>query len=99
MPRTARPKSGLPCNGRKNTALVAARPPINRETNLGLVFFRGKCTVLHRVASVKHEFLTLSRASHLSGVVANEVSGRHSHLKEVIYETDTTVTGDTEDEI
>jgi hypothetical protein len=39
----------------------------------------------------------VSRASHLSAFVANELSGRHSYLKEVIYETNGVATGDTED--
>jgi hypothetical protein len=41
----------------------------------------------------------MSRAFNLSGFVARDLSGRHSHLKEVADETDRGITGDAEDEI
>jgi hypothetical protein len=41
----------------------------------------------------------LLRVFELSVFVAHDLSGRHSHGKEVAYETGGVVTGDTEDEI
>jgi hypothetical protein len=41
----------------------------------------------------------VSRVFNLSGLVARDLSGRHSHQKEVADETDRGITGDSEDEI
>jgi hypothetical protein len=46
-----------------------------------------------------HVSCDMLRVRDLSGFVARNLSGRHSHRKEVTGETDETATGDPEDEI
>ena len=48
---------------------------------------------------VSHKDHAVNIVFELSGFVACDLSGRHSHLKEGAYETDGVVTGDPEDEI
>jgi hypothetical protein len=71
-----------------------------RHANGGARWKKRKREILSETRrSVNALVLRVSRAFNLSGFVARNLSGFHSHPKEVADETDRTVTGDTEDEI